>query len=63
MSDFTLDELKKRFTKLGLEYYVTNVDGTVASINFLVREDNDIETQSKLQTVYQWYRNNRIHIT
>ena len=53
MSDFTLDELKKRFTKLGLEYYVTKVDGTVASINFLVREDNDIETQSKLQTVYQ----------
>tara|TARA_Y100000389_G_C17456132_1_gene518297 strand:+ start:1262 stop:1423 length:162 start_codon:yes stop_codon:yes gene_type:complete len=53
MSDFTLDELKKRFTKLGIEYYVTNIDGTVASINFLIREDNDIETQSKLQTVYQ----------
>ena len=49
MIDFTIEELKKKFTQCGIEFYVSNINGTVATINFLVREDKNIDTKPELR--------------
>lgn len=38
--EYTLSQLKKMFLEKGIEYFVSNSNGNIAEIRFLVKEDS-----------------------
>lgn len=40
--EYTVEELKSKFSKMGLEYYISKTSGSVVEVRFIVKRDEDI---------------------